>query len=323
MPADPDCLFCRIVAGEIPSDEGPRGRGGRRLPRHRPARPDPHPRDPARPHRVGRRPDRGGRADARPAVRDASPRSLAARASPTPATGSFRTSAGGAARPSTTSTSTCSGAGRSSGRRGEAGRARAALRPGAALVLSPPSAAAAGSRASAASRRSRRARRAGRHGHGCRRARPGRRSPPRSHLPAPARRRDTAVPALGVAARRRRAAGRVPGRPARRTPTAATSSSTSSPTRRRPSTRATTWRATSGPAPAGSQYPARRAAHDPPGRDDADLLHVVAVDVAGSGIAAGRRGAEHARNRVRATALSLHVRPMSSRHDARDNRYRT
>ena len=41
------CLFCRIVAGEMPVDPGPRGRPRHRDPRHRPARPDPHPADPA------------------------------------------------------------------------------------------------------------------------------------------------------------------------------------------------------------------------------------------------------------------------------------
>ena len=118
MAADPDCLFCKIVAGENPVDEGPRGRPRRRVPRHRAARPDPHPRHSARPHRVRRRPDRGRRADARPAVRDRRRDRARARASPTPATGSSPTSAAGAARPSTISTSTCSAAARSSGRPG-------------------------------------------------------------------------------------------------------------------------------------------------------------------------------------------------------------
>ena len=70
----------------------PRGRPGHRVPRHRPARPDPHPGHPASAHRVRGRADRGGRPAARPAVRRRRPRSRASRGSPTPATGSSRTS---------------------------------------------------------------------------------------------------------------------------------------------------------------------------------------------------------------------------------------
>ena len=101
-----DCLFCRIVGRRDPVDARPRGRPGHRVPRHRAARADPHPAHPAPPHRVGGRPDRRRRPAARPAVRASPPTSPARRASPTAATGSSRTSGAGAARPSTTSTST-------------------------------------------------------------------------------------------------------------------------------------------------------------------------------------------------------------------------
>ena len=129
MAADPTACSARSPPATSPR-QGPRGRRRRRVPRHRAARPDPHPRDPARPHRLRRRPDRGPRAAARPPVRDDRRRRPSRgdrrrRLSPRD-----RTSAAGAARPSTTSTSTCSGAGRSTGRPGEAAaRAVGAVSP--------------------------------------------------------------------------------------------------------------------------------------------------------------------------------------------------
>ena len=43
-PCPTDCLFCRIVAGEIPATQAPRGRPRDRDPRHQPAGADPRPR---------------------------------------------------------------------------------------------------------------------------------------------------------------------------------------------------------------------------------------------------------------------------------------
>ena len=61
-----DCLFCKIVGGGDPRQEGLRGRRSDRLPRHQPAGAGPRPGRPAPPHRLPGRRRRGGRGAAGP-----------------------------------------------------------------------------------------------------------------------------------------------------------------------------------------------------------------------------------------------------------------
>ena len=242
------------------------------------------------------------RPDARPAVRDdrrdRPPRGDRRRR----ATGWSRTSAGGAARPSTISTSTCSGAGPSSGRRGEAAASARSPAPwprsswrlvvgGCGIAAStdvatfPPEPVGPAATVSPAVGQTRAAIAA---------ALAPRRlqlddadepfRPSESRLTSDAPRAVFQVVLPGGPRRRLHRRVRVPRRRVGRR------------RRQRP-----------GRLPRDRQRPGRvsprRAALDPPGRHDADLLHVVAVDVAGSGLAADRRGARDARDRVRAAAL--------------------
>ena len=50
QPYDDSNIFARILRGEIPVEEGLRGRARARLPRHQPAGADPHPGDPKGPY---------------------------------------------------------------------------------------------------------------------------------------------------------------------------------------------------------------------------------------------------------------------------------
>ena len=76
-PLQPDCLFCRIVARRVPATNVPDDDLVARLPRHRAAQPDPHPRHPEGPHPIGRRPDRRRMARCSAGCSRRSPRSRA------------------------------------------------------------------------------------------------------------------------------------------------------------------------------------------------------------------------------------------------------
>ena len=135
------CLTTACSAGswrDGPLDQGPRGRPGRRVPRHRAAGADPRPRharattSPPPPTSATDRPA------PRPPVRASRPSWRRPRGSPTTAIGSSRTSGAEAARRSTTSTSTCSAGGGSSGRPAD-GAARLTASIAALIVLAVPS----------------------------------------------------------------------------------------------------------------------------------------------------------------------------------------
>ena len=130
---DPDCLFCRIIAGDIPARQRPRGRprGGHRG--HQPRGAGPSAPHAAPAHRLGRGAGRGRRRHARTALRGRRAAGRRTPASPSAATGSSPTWGPTAASPCRTSTSTWSAGGASAGRPGErhlvvrAGRARRRL----------------------------------------------------------------------------------------------------------------------------------------------------------------------------------------------------